>query len=355
MTVAIDIRSRTRQVRRLNGMLLCACLGILSWEASACTADGSNLIETGSRVYTGFAAGEVISDWASVPNATYLEKCAPDQSGSFRFSAAATVVGSTGGYQTFATSNPNIGVQVRYRYPESRGWDSGPVWSAWRGLTDSSETAAVVTHIGVDPFTEYVIVQTQLRFIALNTISGDQRVERGQIMQVDDESFGTSLHQKVFEAFDLWAPRAASCWFTRVPTGSNVRLPDAYSMTLNKEGALSDPESFTWSWACDDGNVGHTGGGDFKYEAATTVTDPTSGRMSVTGGAKGVDLLVTTTRNGGGKYVPVQFNEWYSNLSGGGLGLSGTESLQVRYVRNADPDLVIGPANGGLRIVLEPL
>lgn len=355
MTMSINNRFRGRLPGRTSALLLCACMSIAAGDAWACEADGENLIRTTSRVYNGYAAGDVIADWASTGSATYLHRCAPNGRGMLTISAAEASIGSVGGFEMFETSNPRVGMQIRYRYPRGRSSiDGSPIWSAWIGLTETPSSVNVATHIGFALDTEYVNIDTQMRLVALTDISGDQHIPRTQIMTVDDETFGTTLNQKVFEAFDLYAPRDASCWFRTLPTGNNVKLPDAHSMRLNKEGALSDPASFTWSWACDEGNQGHTGGGDFMYEAATTVTDPTGGRMSVTGGAKGVDLLVTTTRNGGGKYMPIEFNRWYSNLSGGGLGLSGTESLQVHYVRNAEADLVVGTANGGLKIVLEP-
>lgn len=350
MIFALNTRPRARQHRNAAAAVVFACLSILAWEAKACVANGDNLISTRSRVYSGFAAGEIIADWAEIGESTYLEGCTPDQTGSLTISAAEVSIGSQGGYSTYATSNPNIGMQVRYLYPERRGVNGSAIWSSWRGLTEAGETPTVVTHAGAHPYTEYVMVRIELRLIALNDISGDQRVERTQILQVTDESWGTSLHQKLFDAFDLWEPRAAKCEFITFP--SKVTLPDAYSMKLHKEGALSDPATFTWRWSCKAGNLGHSGQGDFKYQALTSVADPNSGRMAVTGGAKGVDLLLTTTRGGSsGTYVPVRFDRWY----GGSLGTSGTESLQVRYVRNADPDLVIGQANAGVRIVLEPL
>ncbi|GMR28336.1 hypothetical protein STENOSP10_25560 [Stenotrophomonas sepilia] len=323
-----------------------------AWSAHACSADPHNLISVPSRVYTSYAAGSVIADWAEVGSGNYLEKCTPNQRGTFRFSATQSSVGSIGGYETFPTSDTGIGIQVRYSYPRSRDTMGAPRWSDWVALTETANDITVVTHLGPDLDTQYVQVRLQFRFVARTDISGNRSIARGEIINVEDMSFGTTLNQKTHERFSLDAPRRPSCWFTKSPD-TRVTLPDAYNMKLNKEGALSDPASFSWSWQCDAGNLGHSGDGDFKYDAATTVTDADGGRMSVTGGARGVDLLVTTTRNGDGNYVPVRFARWYSQ-DDGSMGTRGTEYLQVRYIRNADPDLVIGRANGGLKITLEP-
>lgn len=337
------------KARSFTSMALLASMCALAWSAHACTANGNNLITVPDRVYTSFSAGDIITDWGPAGDATYLETCTPNQTGWFRFSAGKPKVATHGGYDTFSTSDPGIGLQVRYSYPRSRGLNGEPVWSEWKGLTETGEDVRVYTHIGGDIFYHYVQTNLQFRFVALADISGDRGIKSDTILQVDDLSFGTKLHQKWYDWFYLDAPRAASCWFAR-PPADKVLLPPASKWELNKEGALSTPATFTWSWQCNGGNLGHDGQGDFMYGAATTVTG--DGRMSVTGGAKGVDLLVTTTRNGGGRYVPVKFNRWYSN--DGNLGTSGTESLQVRYIRNADPDLVLGSANGGLTIQLLP-
>ncbi|WP_434211937.1 hypothetical protein [[Pseudomonas] boreopolis] len=342
---------RSVAIRHAASSLASIALGTSAFAAHACVADTSNLIGTSDHVYTSFSAGAIISDWKNVAQSRYLMGCTGHTSNYFGVSAVSAPIGSHGGYWTYPTSNPNIGAQVRYRYPaavDSGGW---PVWSDWEGLEDAGKWILVWSHEGADLYTTQVSIDMQMRFVALNDLSGDQSVGRGQIINIDTDNWGVTAHQKVFEAYTLFAPRGPACWFTALPPG-RIGLPKAYDMKLNKEGAVSDPYDFTWSWQCDDGNTGHTGGGDFKYDAATAVTG--KGRMSVTGGAKGVDLLVTTTRNGAGRYVPVEFGKWYSHLSGGGLGGWGTERLRVQYIRNAEPDLVVGPANGGLKIVLEP-
>ncbi|WP_353075243.1 fimbrial protein [Stenotrophomonas sepilia] len=304
------------------------------------------MIDVASRVYTSHAAGSIIADWAEVGTSNYLEKCTPNQRGTFGISANEPSVGSSGGYETFPTSDPGIGIQVRYAYPRGRDLTGSARWSDWIGLTETQNRVTVFTHHGVDPFSDYVDVRVQFRFVARTDISGNRTIERGRILHVEDQYWGTTLHQKQYESFTLDAPRAANCWFTSVDDA--VTLPLTSTMMLTKEGDVGPSKGFKWSFRCDYGNLGATEAIGIDYTAGTAATDPDNGRMSVTGGAQGVDLQVR--RWNGSAMVPVNLGsrEWVRRDE-----VSGTEELDVRYMRNSDP-LVPGPANGSLKIYIEP-
>ncbi len=323
-----------------------ASMCMLAWDAQACAPDTNNEISIPNRVYTSFNAGDVMVDWGAAGSAGYLEKCAPNQRGTFRYSASRASLGSTEGYETFPTSDPDIGMQVRYQYPRSRMSDGAPRWSDWMGLTEAGEEFTVVTHIGAELGTEYVMMNVEFRFIALADIAGTRRIATDQILHVEDLSFGTTLHQKFYSGFELYAPRTASCWFASVEDA--VTLPLTHTMMLTKEGDVGPSKGFQWSFRCDYGNLGATEAIGIEYTAGTTVTDADDGRMSVTGGAQGVDLQVR--RWNGSSMVPVTLKSkaWVRRDE-----VAGTEELEVRYIRNADP-LKPGPANGSLKIYIEP-
>ncbi len=321
--------------------------------AMACTADPNELIESRNLVYQdGFSVGAVITDWSNGAQGNYLEGCAPNVWVSLSIVATSVPVGTVDEMPVFATDNANVGVQFQYQYNRGRGEGGGPSWSAWYDLSTTAATHVTRSFVGTHPITEYVGLNYRARFVALRAFSGDQRVGRVQVADVTDLTYGNALNQRVFTGFRLDAPIQRSCAFTGAVDGRKVELPFTHVSSLKDEGDVGRAAEFSWSFQCDYGNQGEEEAMGIKYEAGTTLVNAEQGLMSVTGGATGVDLQVR--RRDGGTMVPVVFStpgerpRWIKYEAE-----EGTEYLDVRYRRNADP-LVAGEANGSLLIYIEP-
>lgn len=327
-------------------------LGLCALAASpaalaACLANPNNVAGHIDVQYREHEAGEAITDWQR-GSGNYLRECPLWEKVRFTLEPATGWVGTYDGYDTFSTANPNIGVQYEYRYATATGPSGHPTMGPWTKLGRNPVDIVVSAHHFASIVTSQVDIEYDVRFVALNKITSSQSLSDVQPVNVVVESGYPDVNNFVWSGFDLIAPRQASCWFVGDVDGRNVKLPFTHTSMLKDEGDTGPAARFSWSWNCDPGNQGHTGGGDFMYRAVTSVTDA-AGRMAVDGDAKGVELLVT--RTDGGKETPIVFDRWYGDF--GRVEYSGREDLQVRYYRNGDP-LKPGAANGGLVIRLLP-
>lgn len=342
---------RSRTIGHGLAMLAAAVMGTgLAADAVACVADTDELIDSRSLVYfESFSAGDVITPWSGSSNGTYLEKCAPNTSVGLSIVANGSPVSTVDGIPVFATDNANVGIQFQYQFNGRRVGSGGPVWSTWRNLSTTAVNISTVSYVGPDVYTEYVGLNYRARFVALRSFSGNQSVGRTQVANVTDRTFGITLNQRVFEAFRLDAPRRASCGFSGTVDGRRIALPFTHTTSLPKEGDTSRAAGFSWAFRCDYGNIeGVTRAMGIDYTAGTAVVDAADGRMRVTGGAQGVDLQVR--RNAAGRMVPVDLRSgaWIRYNAE-----TGSEYLEVRYIRNASP-LIPGAANGALKIHITP-
>lgn len=321
--------------------------------AMACTADADEIIDSRSLVYDeSFSAGDPITSWSNSSRGEYLEGCAENSRVRLSIVATSTPVDMVDDIPVFATDNENVGIQFQYQFNERRGVGGGPSWSTWRDLTTTSVDHNTISYVGSHLYTEYVGLNYRARFVARRSFSGDQRVGRTRVADVTDLTYGIVLNQRVFDGFQLDAPIQRSCGYIGDVDGLKVELPFTHTSSLRNEGDAGPSSEFSWSFRCDYGNRGEEEAMGIRYRAGTTLVDADNGLMSVKdGGAKGVDLQVR--RRQGGSMVPVRFAEPGDNKWVRYDAETGTEYLDVRYVRNADP-LVPGPANGSLVIYIEP-
>lgn len=343
-------KGNRRIVRHGWGLLAVGVMGAaMAVDALACVANTNELIDSQTVVYSeSFSAGDVITAWSGSSRGEYLEKCPENIRVNLSVVANSSPVSSVDDIPVYATDNPNVGIQFQYQYNPSRRGVGTPVWSPWRNLSTTAESLSTASYVGADVGTEYVGLNYRARFVALRAFSGNQRVGRTRVATVTDETFGINLSQRVFEAFHLDAPRQRSCGFSGTVDGRNIAMPFTHTSSLRKEGDESRAAEFNWSFSCDYGNLGGTEAIGIDYTAGTAAVDAENGRMRVTGGATGVDLQVR--RRVAGDMVPVDLRSraWVRHDAE-----TGTEYLDVRYIRNADP-LVPGRANGALKIYIEP-
>jgi type 1 fimbria pilin len=320
--------------------------------AMACTADADEVIDSRSLVYReAFSAGDVITDWSNGARGNYLDGCAENTRVRLSIVATGAPIDTVDDIPVFATDNANVGIQFQYQFNQRRGENGGNYWSSWQDLTTTPASHLTYSFVGPSIDTEYVGLNYRARFVALRSFSGDQRVGRTQVADVTDLTYGIVLNQRVFESFRLDAPIQRSCGFRGAVDGRKVELPFTHASSLRKEGDVGQSAEFSWGFRCDYGNVGEEEAMGIRYSAGTTLVDAEKGLMSVTGGAQGVDLQVR--RREGGSMVPVGFAEPGNSRWVRYDEEEGTEYLDVRYVRNADP-MVPGPANGSLVIYIEP-
>lgn len=348
------ISSRTRAERRVmtirTAFAICAMLPFYS--AVACTADTDELIEGRSLVYDEtFSAGDAITSWSNGSQGNYLEGCAPNSRVRLSIVATGAQVGTVDDIPVFATDNDNVGIQFRYQFNESRGTGGGNYWSSWRDLTTTAQEHDTISFVGMAWDTEYVGLRYQARFVARRAFTGDQRIGRTRVAEVSDLTGGIALNQRVFESFRIDAPRQRSCVFSGEVDGRTIKLPYTHTSMLESEGKEGPSAPFSWNFSCDWGNLGQEEAIGIRYTAGTTLIDATKGLMAVDGTAKGVYLQVR--RREGSNMVPIGLAEPGNSRWVKRTGDTGTEYLDVRYVRNADP-LVTGTANGSLKIYIEP-
>lgn len=331
-------------------VLAALVLGAMPLAAQACISNPNNSVGFKSLNLTGsLVAGDVISDWTR-GSAMYLWECPVGQTVDVSLSQSLTYAGTIGGRETFATSNGNIGVQFEYQYANGFNANGTVRMSSWIPLTRGTHDITLHGDSAAAIVNSAIGIYYDMRFVALNDISGDQEVKDVQPVDLQVKSHGFSVNQFVWEGVYLTAPRAPSCVFSG-GVGRTIDVPTAYTSQLKDEGDMGRAQRFSWSWSCDPGaGTEYNDRGDFRYRSTTTVTEEKGGRMRVTGGATGVDILVTR-RNGSGDQEPIHFNRWYGDFFN--VPLSGSEDMEVRYIRNKDA-LNVGEANAGLIIDIEP-
>ncbi|TIK68121.1 hypothetical protein E4416_01490 [Stenotrophomonas maltophilia] len=332
-------------------MLAAAVMGTaMAADAVACVADTSELIESQSVVYfESFSAGEVITKWSNGSQGNYLEGCALDTRVTFSVVAVGAPISWVEGIPVFATDNPNVGIQFQYQYNPRRIGTGGPIWSTWRDLSTTASIINTASYAGSWPYTDYAGLNYRARFVAIRSFSGTQQIGRTRVAHVTDLTFGITLNQRVFESFRLEAPRHRSCGFSGTVDGRNIAMPFTHTSSLPNKGDTSRAAGFSWDFRCDYGNIEDvTKAMGIDYTAGTPVVDAADGRMRVTGGAQGVDLQVRRRQDGDMVPVDLRSRAWVRYDAE-----TGSEYLEVRYIRNADP-LIPGVANGALKIYIEP-
>ena len=332
--------------------LLCLLAPAGAVEA-ACSAGPQKWMAAQAGYYDSYEAGDVVVDWMTAPVAYYVD-CDPISSAQMMLRSATGFAGFHQGRTTFRTDHEGIGIQMEYRYVQSINGAGQPVYSEWQEPGTAGTPITAHAHYVKGTPTAPIIVEVDYRFIALREFSGET-IAMGDLepLVASDRSYGFSLEQLSVEGPQRRLREIASCSFSARPPTS-LRLPDTHTSLLKNTGDMGEPADFSFSWSCRAGNQGHSGRGDFRFRSADAITD-SAGHLATSGDAKGVDMLVTLERSDGTQ-EPIVFETWYANhLSPGtgGLPSSGSQAMQVRFIRNASP-LVPGTASSTLTIEAIP-
>ncbi|MCF3479175.1 hypothetical protein GUV60_03790 [Stenotrophomonas maltophilia] len=337
------------------GALIGGLVGQCAAARAACVAGPAKEMAAPTGYYDSYNSGDVVVGWTRAV-VHYYTGCEPRSSAEMIISPTSRFVGIVDGYSTFSTEHDGIGVQVDYRYIRSI-LDSGqPEYSDWQML--SSAGTRIVAHAEYirDNPVATLPVEVDYRFVALRDFSGES-ILMGYFepLSARDLSYGQSLNQLTVEGVRQRPREEASCSFSAAPP-ANLELPRTSITHLKNTGDVGPAADFSFAWRCRAGNQGHSGRADFEFLSDAAIA-ATPGHLSTTGGAEGVDMLVTIEYPDGSQR-PVVFGEgeWYANRLSpgtGGLPSSGSQNMQVRFIRNANP-LLPGLARSTMTIHLVP-
>lgn len=339
--------------RRLLLPLLALLCVIAPATATACAAGPQKWMPTSFGYYDSFKTGDVMVGWvrAVVP---YYVDCSPTASAQLSIGSATSLAGVHDGRITFKTEHDGVGIQLEYRYIQSIAGSGQPVYSEWQEVgTAASSLIARAEYMRDNP-TASIPIEVDYRFIALRDFS-DESIAMGDIepLRVTDGSHGLSLNQLIVEGVRQSPRVEASCEFSARPP-ARLQLPLTAASSLRAPGDVGPAADFSFSWSCRAGNQGHSGKGDFRFKSAAAVSG-SPGQLSTTGDAGGVNMLVTLERKDGSQ-EPIVFDTWYANRLSpgtGGLPANGSQAMQVRFVRTAQP-IVPGVASSTLTIEAIP-
>lgn len=309
---------------------------------SACDRMQSGTSVTGGHRFDDpYSKGDVVLDWQDVRRG-FFGNCTAGATAEINFTPTLEYAEDIGGVPTFHSPNGGgLGVQI---YIEGHG-------SVGAGGAKVSATAEWQAGPGM-----YAIAfEVSHRIVALQTINTDASTGyMDGALEVDDLTFGHDMNNLEFDGYSITKNTYTSCGFTSTP--GDVTLPSTHISVLRNEGDMGKEQTFSFGWSCYIGNApGESTGGDFYLSSPNG--SGTDGRLATEGSATGVDMLVTLTDNKSNK-VPALFNkDWYSNHSdfskpGEGVGVSGTQQMQVRFIRNSDP-LSAGDATAEMTIHLD--
>lgn len=325
--------------RRLTVLLM--LLGAAG-AVSACDLMQSGASITGGHRFDDpYSRGDVVLGWQDVRRG-FFGNCAAGAKAEMEFTPTLRYAEDIDGVPTFYSPNGGgLGVQI---YIEGHG----PVGAGGARVSAAAEWQAAGLMYAI-------IFEVSHRIVALRTVNTDQSTGyMDGALAVDDLTFGHTMHSLEFDNYSVTKNTYTSCGFTSTP--GDVTLPSTHTSVLRNEGDMGKEQTFSFGWSCSIGNVdGESQGGDFYLSSPNG--SGTDGRLATDGSAKGVDMLVTLTDNKNNK-VPALFDrDWYSNHSGfsvpgEGVGVSGTQQMQVRFIRNSDP-LSAGDATAEMTIHLD--
>lgn len=309
--------------------LLAMGFSLAAFAAHACVEGrGGNLVAcAGGLKDFPIAEGEWISGGLGEVN--FLQGCTDTSERTLSLNVDLSYIGEYGGIPTFqADASGNVGVQISI--------DGGAA------LQDGNNV------ISRRPVRGEVSLRFGLAFVALRDLSANtyRYGEIGDYFGGSSEGSGVSLPSVPGWGTTIEERVQAYCTFgTRPP--ANVTVPTTLRSSLAAAGNVGPAGDFSFSWTCNEGNTGWTGGADFRYKSSHQVVGM-PGRLFATGTAGGVDLLVTR-RHSDGKDVPIVFDTWYSREINGSRPLprSGSENLKVRFIRNAD-EVMVGDARSDM-------
>lgn len=349
MIPAIDKR-RHCVAPTFMAMALSALLLGASWTAAAaCRGPYDDEVKgPPSGVYRGHTAGDALTDWLRAGKTVLT--CDGKTVASITVAPAGAYVGEYDGRATFATPNAKVGYQLEYRYPESVDSDGATSMSGWIRVEQTSRTFTMYGGYAhhwdpTNPPDSNIQLEFDIRYIALEELTGDESIGYTQAVQLTDNTYGTAFNQLLWTPFRLERYVAPSCWFGTLP--SPVPMAETSMWDLPNAGDASARTTFNWSYSCSGTGLS---GATVIYGSTNTIVDASKGLIAVDddgGAATGVVLEVRREVSGSGNGTAVRLNSSYA------LPASATERMQVRYIRTADP-IQAGTANGNLTIELTP-
>lgn len=310
--------------------------------ASACDRMQSGTSVTGGHRFDDpYSRGDVVLDWQDVRRG-FFGNCAAGATAEIEFTPTLEYAEDIDGVPTFYGPNgTDLGVQIYIEGHGAVGTGGAkvPVAAEWNSGVGMYAISLEVSH----------------RIVALQTINRSASTGyMGGALEVGDRTFGHVMYDLEFDDYSITKNTYTSCSFTSEP--GDVPVPSTHISVLRNEGDMGKEHAFSFGWSCFIGNVpGESTGGDFYLSSPNG--SGTDGRLATEGSATGVDMLVTLTDNKNNK-VPALFDgDWYSNHSGfsvpgEGVGVSGTQQMQVRFIRNSDP-LNAGDASAEMTIHLD--
>lgn len=334
-------------------LVLAGALAVPGSAWAACSAGPAKWMSATTGIHDGFSEGDVVVGWTRA-EVNYYVDCEPLSSARMLIRAQGTFLGYYAGSPTFSTDHDGIGIQMEYRYITGISSSGAPEYSDWQEPGKAGTAFTAHAHYIKGNPTASLPVEVDYRFIALRDFSNED-IMMGDLepLQVDDTTYSLTLQQLSVEGVRRRAAVSASCEFSSPPPAT-VKVPSTSIAELSTPGDTGPSTQFSFSWRCRTGNVGHSGRGDFRFDSTAKI-DGQPGRLSTTGDAEGVDMLVTLRRASGAE-EPIQFQTWYANIlmpGAWGLPSTGSQDMQVRFIRNAKP-LKPGTANSVLTITAVP-
>ncbi|MFL4617043.1 hypothetical protein ACJ6WH_00060 [Stenotrophomonas maltophilia] len=324
------VRQGNRNKLALSCLMLLG-LAVTAVSAQACTPGEFGLILSGA----GGLMDDPIEEGARLPvggsgRVTFLSDCAAGSLQKFNVSMNQTYVGEYGGIPTFAADEAGyVGAQVKVAgITIGSGGSEVEVPVAWNAGRPGPAS-----------------VEVEIHYIAIRRMGVGTYYFGGSddLFSVTDLNNGVDVPGAEAPGSSMQARQQAYCTFASRPPAT-LAMRDTPISLLGGVGSTGPATEFSFSWTCDHGNTGWTGGADFRYKSGTQVAGK-PGRITAEGDdVSGIDLLITRRTTSGG-YEPITFDQWYSN--GRPLAESGTEILRVQFIRNDDA-LQPGDASGSM-------
>lgn len=306
---------------------------------SACDRAQTGASITGEHRFDDpYSRGDEVLGWQDVTRG-FFGNCAAGAEAEIEFMPTMGYLEDIDGIPTFDASDKALGLQIHIEGHGYVGASGATVSARAKEVSGEHTISLVVSH----------------RIVALSTINESAEMPYlDTAVRVDDRTFGYNMRELEFDGYKILRNTYTFCYFNG-ETG-DVELPATHVTALRSEGDKGKEQNFSFRWQCNIGNVpGESQGGDFYLSSPNG--SGTDGTLKTKGSATGVDMLVTLTDNKDDK-VPALFNgDWYSNHSGfskpgEGVGASGTQQMQVRFIRNSDP-LSAGDATAEMTIHLD--
>lgn len=348
-----QVQAGYRSTGRWLAWLLLGVLAVACPAVHACSAGPAKWMSAAPGYYDSYAENDIVVGWTRAVVNYYVD-CDPTASARVYVRAQGKMVGFTDGRAIFSTDHDGIGVQVEFRYIRAVSGSGEPEYSEWQAVGSAGTVVtAYANYVKSDP-TASLPIEVDYRFVALRDFAGED-ILMGDLepLAVRDMSYGLSLQQLSVEGVRRRPREHASCEFSSAPP-STLTVPSAHLGMLRELGDVGPPANFSFAWRCRAGNQGHSGRGDFRFLSAAAVSG-VPGHLTASGTARGVDMLVTLQRADGSQ-DPILFDRWYANIlapGAGGLPSAGSQSMQVRFIRNADA-LRAGSASSTLTIQVVP-